>query len=683
MRKDAIGLFWQDFAKEKPPKVEKEKRQPPPRTWEDPSYLPGLAEAMAFNIPMFTRETLVLAAVRGDELLMDCEVYPNYFQCAFMSYHTGEVIDFIATPDHPLNVVGLRWALETFCTVGFNTIAFDNVILGVALAGGTCAQLYEATVQLIQENKNRADVLKAYKAKKLKLNCIDLIEVAPLSASLKIYGGRLHVPRMQDLPFPPGTWLSPAQMAIVRYYCVNDLRTTAYLRHCLTEQIKLRIAMSAEYGIDLRSKSDAQIAEAVIGDEVGAINHMRPQKPTIEVGTEYRYRVPAFLRYETPMMASVLNWVANTPFVVGDSGAVGMPPNLADMKITIGAGVYRMGIGGLHSSEQTAAHYADDDTVLVDRDVISYYPKIIINQGLFPAHLGPAFLTVYSSLVDRRITAKAEGRKVVANSLKIVVNGSFGKLGSKYSILYAPDLLIQTTITGQLALLMLIERLENRGIPVVSANTDGIVIKCPKPLMGVMEAVVAQWERETNFETEETRYLALYSRDVNNYIAVKAAYDKVAKLWTSKPDGTKNKGAFANPWLSAKDPAEVLHKNPANQICIEAVEAFLVRGVAVSETIRKCTDIKKFVSVRNVTGGAVQKGEYLGKSVRWYYCTEDLGEMVYARSGNKVPRSDGARPALQLPVVLPTDIDYEWYEREALSVLSDVGYRSLNLEATA
>ena len=42
------------------------------------------------------------------------------------------------------------------------------------------------------------------------------------------------------------------------------------------------------------------------------------------------------------------------------------------------------------------------------------------------------------------------------SSKKIQINGSFGKLGSKYSLLYAPDLLLQTTITGQLALLMLI-----------------------------------------------------------------------------------------------------------------------------------------------------------------------------------------------------------------------------------
>ena len=47
---------------------------------------------------------------------------------------------------------------------------------------------------------------------------------------------------------------------------------------------------------------------------------------------------------------------------------------------------------------------------------------------------------------------KAEQKKweIIANALKIVVNGSFGKFGSRYSILYSPDLMLQVTITGQL-----------------------------------------------------------------------------------------------------------------------------------------------------------------------------------------------------------------------------------------
>src|SRR3546814_476101 len=164
-----------------------------------------------------------------------------------------------------------------------------------------------------------------------------------------------------------------------------------------------------------------------------------------------------------------------------------------------------MGIGGLHSNESTVAHHTDDNYIMIDKDVESFYPRIILNQGMYPEHLGPVFLQVYRTIVDRRLEAKANGNKPVADSLKIVINGSFGKFGSKYSILYAPNFLTQTTLTGQLSILLLIEMLEMNGIHVVSANTDGIVIKCPRNGVDLLNRIVAEWERITQYKTEETR----------------------------------------------------------------------------------------------------------------------------------------------------------------------------------
>ena len=196
----------------------------------------------------------------------------------------------------------------------------------------------------------------------------------------------------------------------------------------------------------------------------------------------------------------------------------------------------------------------------------------------------------------------------------------------------------------------------------VSANTDGIAIKCHKSQRDTMKAVISEWERDTAFKTEETQYRALYSRDVNNYIAIKL-------------DGsTKTKGVFANPWASEKNKDERLKKNPTNQICIDAVSALLVKGVPINDTVRGCSDFTKFVSVRSVKGGAVKDGVYLGKSIRWYYAAGEQGEIIYASNGNKVPRSDGARPAMDLPSTMPDDVDFDWYVAEAEKILAGIGY---------
>lgn len=243
--------------------------------------------------------------------------------------------------------------------------------------------------------------------------------------------------------------------------------------------------------------------------------------------------------------------------------------------------------------------------------------------------------------------------KTLTEGGKVSINGSFGKLGSKWSKLYSPSLLIQTTLTGQLALLMLIERIEGLGIAVLSANTDGMTIKCPRNRRSEMEGWIAEWERLTGFETEETEYLSVHSRDVNGYIALKA------------DGGVKLKGPYAPPGLM---------KNPTNQICVEAVIAFLRDHTPIEQTIANCTDIRKFVTIRQVNGGAVdQQGAYLGKAVRWYYAKDVEGALTYAVNGYKVARSEGAKACMELPDALPADVDLGWYVTESRSILADLG----------
>jgi hypothetical protein len=652
-----------------------EKRTPPEPVWLAPDYLPGLEEARRFDIPLLSDEELVDLSLQiftkgqRHKLIFDIECYGNYLLIAFISVEIRKVTYLELSDDAWLDCRKLRWIFENFCVVGFNSNIYDIYIAAMAVNGCSTAMMKSATTAIIVYNERGWDILRHYKLKKLDCDHIDLVEVAPLFASLKIYGGRMHSQRMQDLPFHPDTVLSEPQRAIVRWYCVNDLRTTLELHNKVIKELVLREEMSKEYGVDLRSKSDAQIAEAVIAHEMEIIHGCRSYPPKIDPGTVYRYRAPAFLQYATPLMQDVLNTVCNVDFVVSEYGNIGLPQVLKDLSIRMNQSVYKMGIGGLHSTEKSAAHFAGPNVILKDVDVTSYYPFIILNLGLYPLHLGPAFLTVFRTLVERRVVAKRAGNKTVADSLKIVVNGTFGKLGSMFSILYSPDLLIQVTLTGQLSLLLLIERLELAEIPVVSANTDGIVIKCPKSKEAVMDAIVNQWKIDTGFETEETLYKALFSRDVNNYIAVKDP-----STWKEKDileDRVKTKGVFA---------ASGLSKNPQNEICVEAIKQLLINDRPIQETIRQCTDITKFVNVRTVKGGAVklyeqgQPGLFLGKAIRWYYGKDIPGEIVYAKSGNKVPKSDGAQPLMDLPEVFPSDVDYEWYERETLKILRQIDH---------
>ena len=609
-----------------------------------------------------------LDVMSNDELLacahsvmtFDIECYPNYFLIAFKNYHTKKCVYFEMSPESTINYEKLQWVVWNFILVGFNSTSYDLPMLFLCLKGVSCQELKAVSDRIIGQELRPKMIEAEFRIKiPTKINHIDLIEVAPLQASLKTYAGRLHCQTMQDLPFEPHLPLTQKQAEFTLHYCINDLDNTELLLSELAQQIKLRIDMSEQYEIDLRSKSDAQIAEHVLASEVSKINNVWPRRPIIFDGVTYKYNVPEFINFKTKALNDILEIVANTEFKLSVAGSVDMPESLKDLKVYIGTGVYRMGIGGLHSSEEKVCHIADNENYIIDRDVASYYPSIILNQNLFPKHMGVAFIDVYRSLVERRLKAKHSGNKVNADSLKIVINGSFGKLGNRYSCLYSPDLLLQVTVTGQLALLMLIEALEIVGIKIASANTDGIIIKCPKSRYDEMNSIIKIWEAQTNFVTEETKYKAVYSRDINNYIAIK-------EDGTAKVKGTySEKGSALN---------SVLSKNPEKQICNDAIVELLTNGMPVEETIKNCKDIKRFVVVRNVKGGAHKDGKYLGKVVRWYYAHNVSGTINYILTGNKVPNTEGARPMMSLAPGIPLDLDYQYYINEATKMLSDLGY---------
>jgi hypothetical protein len=169
---------------------------------------------------------------------------------------------------------------------------------------------------------------------------------------------------------------------------------------------------------------------------------------------------------------------------------------------------------------------------------------------------------------------------------------------------------------------------------------------------------------------EETRYKSIHCRDVNNYFAVKLKWDDKNKVWLDEVDGCKVKGCYSERGSALNSR---LSKNPTNLICSDAVMKFLTNGTPVEETIMNCKDITRFVTARNVKGGAQKDGIYLGKVVRWYYAVGMDGEISYILSGNKVPCTDGAKPLMDLPNEFPDDINYKWYIEEANKYLVQIG----------
>ena len=619
---------------------------------------------------------------RKKEAVLDLEIYPNYSLFAFQIVGGGKRYIEIRGETNKLSDEDRRTLggiMRTFETFGFNSNNFDMPLILYALSGATAKMLCAMANAIINERMSPWRTMTRYNLSKPRgFDHFDLMEPAPaVKVSLKLYGGRMHSKRLQDLPIEPNTLLTDSQMDDIREYCMNDLATTIDLRNAIDDRIKLRRIMSAKYGMNFMSKSDAQMAEAIIVQDIE--NELGRKIPKATIPDSVTYNAPDFIQFKTAELKNVLKLINGLEFTVLGNGTVQAPQELDDVEISMGTSTYKVGIGGLHSQESSQVIVPKDDEILADRDVTSFYPNIILLLELFPPQMGRTFLSTLRSLLEQRVAAKRQAgelkRKIkelgdsapasmiadfeyadaTNEGLKVCINGTYGKLGSSFSLLYSPSSMLAVTMTGQLSLLMLIETLELHGFRVVSGNTDGFVTLVPKDKYDLYDGLCLDWELRTGFNLEETRYKGLYSRDVNNYFAL-TTYGEV-----------KGKGVFTT---------DGLKKSPAMTIVSEAVMAYCTDGIEFSETLRACDDIRKFMNVRTVNGGAMWRDQYLGRVVRWIYAP-DGSRISYKKNGDKVPKSDGARVLQTLPEEIPSDIDYAQYAAEC-----DALYKSVTGHST-
>lgn len=630
------------------------------------------------------------------EAACDTECYRDYWSIGFKNLETGKKVIIEKYDGLALDTRRIAKIFRNFRIYTFNGNGYDMPMIALAMAGASNNKLKEASDDIIVRQVRAWKFYDKYGVSlPAYLDHIDLIEVAPgVKLSLKKYGARMNMQRLQELPIDPAELIGEARRPLMRRYLGNDLDTTGELVLNLREEIDVRNEISVEYGIDVRSKSDAQIAETLVAAEAEKTTGRKVEKPEIRTFS-FKYEPPHFIKFKTPILQEMLAVMTTTRFFVSAEnsedkktyGVVKLPQVIKDIKLRIGFTDYKIGIGGLHSKEKRRSFVADDDTLIEDRDVRAYYPRIMLGSGYVPVAVGPQFTPIFTRFVELRDTYKEQARVLKAagkkaesmvykkrsDSFKIVNNGSYGKTGSPYSVLYAPKMMISTTMTGQCSLLMLIEELELNGFSVISANTDGIVTLIPRERYGMFACIVGDWELETSFSTEAVRYTGVYSRDVNSYVAIVAGDD-------GEPVEAKRKGLFAKAGLQAKH-------DPTFDICSTAVVEYLMYGKDIEETIMACDDITQFVGVKQVglatlpdgtkKAGGLKDGEYLGKMVRWYYGEGERG-FIAKQNGARVAGTTGAVPCMDLPDDFPDDIDYAWYIREAYARLDDIGLSARN-----
>ena len=376
-------------------------------------------------------------------------------------------------------------------------------------------------------------------------------------------------------------------------YNDNDVYIVAELIRMNQEEVLLRYRISEEYKVDVFSASRSTIADKVIVKLYSKYTGLHP-KAFIDTKTIRRKIVVSEIlsdkiAFSTPELNDILSGIRSLT-LHGKKGEF-------DREFTFMGTSYTIATGGLHSNEIPAVYVEDDENIIVDRDVSSYYPNMIRSLKVCQKHLlSKAWFRIADTIVDERLEHKhlskdksldskeRDKHATAAACLKIVANaGIFGKMGSEKSFLCDKKAMYQVTINGQLFLLMLIEKLELAGIHVISANTDGIVTIVPRKLEQTADDICHWWEKHLGLELEFTYYTKYVTEGVNSYLTVK------------RGGSSKFKGRM-NPKMFLED----LSKGYNSPIVAKCVTEYFINGTPVMETLRNAKSILDFCRTQNV-----------------------------------------------------------------------------------
>ena len=551
--------------------------------------------------------------------------------------------------------------------VGFNNVGFDYPVIHMLTKAGNVGYrtLYEKALAIIQSQDANRFAHMVYPSDRyvpqLDLFKIHHFDNKARATSLKVIEFNMRLDNVSDLPFPVGTNLNPEQIKVLRKYNAHDVTATKAFYHKTLEQIAFRRALSEKHGKDFTNHSDVKIGKEIFQMELEKAGVQcyeygpsgRQPKQTKRTHIRLNDCIPAMVQFQQPEFQRIHHWLEKQ--VITETKGV-----FKDLTANADGLEFVFGTGGLHASVSNKTFDADDEYMILDIDVESLYPSIAITQGYYPEHLGKQFVEVYKNLKAQRVSYK-KGTSENA-MLKLALNGVYGASGDVFSIFFDPQFTMKITLTGQMFLAMLAERLMGNGVEIIQVNTDGISMKVRRESLRDVEAIYHAWERETGLKLEAVEYKRMVIRDVNNYIAVKL-------------DGSvKRKGAYEYDleW----------HQNHSRLVVAKVAEKVLVEGVPIRETLENWPDKMDFMQRIKVPRssrlvGVDADGDHLLENTQRYYVSKGGVQLIkimppLAKAPDKWRRigvGSGwtVRPCNNIAdAVLPVDFDYYVDEIEKL-----------------
>lgn len=532
----------------------------------------------------------------------DIEVFQNIFHCSVKNTETNDIYKFeiserknqlrelvkffkqvdkyITWGDYYTTNINIPTNI-IFC--GYNNLHYDNPIINYIIEyedklmqyniPTICSSIFNLSKTITTSSEDNIDAWKHWKYQ-IWFDTFDILTMLysnKLRVGLKEIQVTMQYPNVQEFVCD---WTKPLPLEdfdSMIDYNINDIESTSELLNRCKKDVDLRIAIEDEYGVRVLSKDGVNIGMKILTqkylEKTGLtwqdIKDLRSPMSVIPL----KDVILPFIKYDSPILQRVLDDMKNQIVSPGRKGY--------ENKFVFNNLRYSVGVGGIHSVNSPEIIIPRDDEMLIDIDVASLYPSMLIEYEFYPKHLGKEFLEVYKQIKDERIEAKHNGDKVKNETLKLALNGLSGNLQNEHNFCYSPFAVMQIRINGQLLLLMLAEKLTQIGCRIVQANTDGLFVLLKKDAYSKVNSICREWEQLTKLTLEEDRFKAMYQYAINDYFAI------------TEDNKVKEKGMFIT--------TVKLGKGLTPKIIPKAVISFFKDGIPVEDTIKNCTDIRDFL----------------------------------------------------------------------------------------
>lgn len=551
------------------------------------------------------------------DLTYDIETYPNCFLIGLQHRVTKQRWQFEISPrtndlfKFCLFICAMQQQGNRM--IGFNNIGFDypviHYIYKSAAAYPSAFNIYDKAMSIINAPDHARFSHMVWENDWL-VPQIDLYKIHHFdnrakSTSLKMLEFNMRMGSIEDLPFEVGKPLTNNQIQVLADYMWHDIDATDRFCDESADQIRFREELSTKYDRNFLNHNDTKIGkdyfimrleEANPGCCYRVVDGKRKMVQTQRDMIDLAEVIIPCIDFGEPEFQRILNWF-KAQVITETKGT------FKDISCTVNGFQFDFGTGGIHGSVESQIIRSDDDYVIIDLDVASYYPNLAITNRFYPQHLGETFCNVYEDVYQQR---KQYPKGSAENAmLKLALNGVYGDSNNQYSPFYDPQYTMSITINGQLLLCLLAEALmQHQDVQMIQINTDGLTIRCPRDLQQWVSQVATWWEKFTGLTLESVEYQMMAIRDVNNYIGVYT-------------DGkVKRKGAYEYQlgW----------HQNHSALVVPKAAEAALVHDRDIREFITHHDDIFDFFLRTKVPRSSKLEwgGEQVQNIVRYYISTE-------------------------------------------------------------